>query len=188
MNRPAFKSKRQELLSCARGKILEIGIGTGHNLLYYPEEVKEIDTVDIIPLQKITKERAKENRIKINHSLITAEKLPFDNESFDTIISSWTLCSIPDVCQALSEINRVLKPDGQFIFIEHGRSPNENIQKWQNRLLPFWKWIGCGCHLNRDIRRLVERQLDLQDCKEFELEGAHSLISHHYQGIAKKKA
>jgi ubiquinone/menaquinone biosynthesis C-methylase UbiE len=86
----------------------------------------------------------------------SAEAIPVDANSIDTVVTTWTLCSIPDAVGALREMRRVLKPSGQLLFVEHGLAPEENIQKWQNRLTPLWKKIGGGCHLNRPIRALVE--------------------------------
>jgi ubiquinone/menaquinone biosynthesis C-methylase UbiE len=86
----------------------------------------------------------------------SAEAVPLDANSIDTVVTTWTLCSIPDVAGALREMRRVLRANGQLLFLEHGLAPEGNIQKWQNRLTPLWKWIGGGCHLNRPIRTLIE--------------------------------
>src|SRR5262249_2401718 len=86
----------------------------------------------------------------------SAERIPLEDESVDTIVTTWTLCSVPDVMPALRQLRRVLRPDGRLLLIEHGRSPDEHVRQWQDRLTPIWKRIGGGCHLNRPIRQIVE--------------------------------
>jgi ubiquinone/menaquinone biosynthesis C-methylase UbiE len=86
----------------------------------------------------------------------SAESIPLDDSSVDTVVTTWTLCTIPDVAKALAEMRRVLKPDGRLLFVEHGLSPDQGVRKWQNRLTPVWKKIAGGCHLNRPIAKLVE--------------------------------
>src|SRR5690606_17186330 len=86
----------------------------------------------------------------------SAERIPIESQSVDTVVTTWTLCSIKDVLRALGEMRRVLKPDGQLLFVEHGLAPDESVRRWQNRLTPAWKRIGGGCHLNRPIRTLID--------------------------------
>ena len=142
----------------ATGRVLEIGFGTGANLSHYPESVRQLEIVEPDAALNARAERrlAKSSREVIVHAL-SAEQLPFDAGSFDTVVSTFTLCSIPDVASALREIHRVLKPGGQFLFLEHGLSPEEGVARWQHRLTPIQKIIGGGCHLDRPMRLLIEQ-------------------------------
>ena len=148
---------RERVLSQARGRVLEIGIGSGLNLPLYGPRVDAILGLD--PAARlITMARDAANRSNIPVTLITGSALaiPLDRGSIDTLVTTWTLCSIPDAAAGLQEMRRVLKPGGEFLFVEHGRAPEENVRRWQNRLTPLWKRIGGGCHLNRPIRTLIE--------------------------------
>src|SRR5579871_5588158 len=150
-------SYRRRVVSQARGRVLEIGIGSGLNLPWYGPKVETIIGLD--PASRLI-DMAQEgaNRSEIPVSLISgsAQSMPIDRASVDTIVTTWTLCSIPDVAAALQEMRRVLKSDGRLLFVEHGSAPEPNVRKWQDRLTPIWKTIGGGCHLNRPIRAFIE--------------------------------
>ncbi|MBI4851996.1 MAG: class I SAM-dependent methyltransferase [Acidobacteria bacterium] len=179
---------RQNLLSQVTGNILEIGFGTGLNLPNYPSTVKKISTVDINPgMNSLAKARVKATGIEVVQHLITAEKMPFEESSFDTIVSTWTLCSIPDVDKALSEVYRLLKPKGQFLFLEHGLSNETSIQIWQNRLNRLQNILGDGCHFNRNIASLVAKQpWQITEDKQFYIKDMPKIASYMYQGTAIK--
>ena len=149
---------RRPVLAPASGRILEIGFGTGANLSHYPESVQQLEIVepDVALNVRARRRLEKSSRGVIVHAL-SAEQLPFDTASFDTVVSTFTLCSIPDVESALREVHRVLKPGGQFLFLEHGLSPDSSVARWQHRLTPIQKVIGGGCHLDRPMRSLIER-------------------------------
>ena len=148
---------RKRVLSAARGRVLEIGIGSGLNLPFYPSAVGEVVGLDPAPqLIAMAERAARETSIQTSFIEGSAEAIPLDGHSVDTAIVTWTLCSIPDVVAALREMRRALKSNGQLLFVEHGRAPEENVRKWQDRLTPAWKCIGGGCHLNRPIRQLIE--------------------------------
>jgi SAM-dependent methyltransferase len=148
---------RRPVLAPASGRILEIGFGTGANLSHYPESVQQLEIVEPDAALNVRARRRleKSSRDVIVHAL-SAEQLPFDAASFDTVVSTFTLCSIPDVESALREVHRVLKPGGQFLFLEHGLSPESSVAGWQHRLTPIQKVIGGGCHLDRPMRSLIE--------------------------------
>jgi ubiquinone/menaquinone biosynthesis C-methylase UbiE len=148
---------RKRALSSARGRVLEIGIGSGLNLPFYGPQVEEILGLDPVP-RLIAMARSGAGHLQIPVTFIngSAEAMPIDGQSIDTVVTTWTLCSIPNTAQALREMRRVLKPGGQLLFVEHGLAPEESVQKWQNRLTPIWKRIGGGCHLNRPIGALIE--------------------------------
>jgi ubiquinone/menaquinone biosynthesis C-methylase UbiE len=156
MRAPELKPLRARTVEHTHGRVLEIGFGAGHNLKFFPASVDCVIAVDPNPgLSAMALERIKRSKVKVEHHQITAERLPFDDASFDCVVSTLTLCSIPDVGAALGEVRRVLKPGGTFFFLEHGLCPDRRISKWQDRLTPFWKVIGDGCHLNRNIEALV---------------------------------
>lgn len=181
-------SFRQSLLSHVKGDILEIGFGTGLNLPYYPSQVEKITVVEPnAGMGALAKKRIAESGIQIDHHLLKGESLPFADSTFDTVVSTWTLCSIQYVQQALREVKRVLKPEGSFLFIEHGLSPEIDVQIWQNRLTPVQKFFSEGCHLNRNIQALIEEQgLVCVNLKRFYMEYVCNAIGYTYQGIAKK--
>jgi ubiquinone/menaquinone biosynthesis C-methylase UbiE len=148
---------RKRVLSAARGRVLEIGIGSGLNLPFYPSHVGEVVGLDPAPeLIAMAERAARGTSIQTSFIEGSAEAIPLDRNSVDTAIVTWTLCSIPDVVAALREMRRALKADGQLLFVEHGRAPEESVRKWQDRLTPAWKCIGGGCHLNRPIAQLIE--------------------------------
>lgn len=151
------KALRTRALADTTGRVLELGFGTGLNLGHYPSDVKRIVAVDPNPgMAELARKRMASAGIEVEHHQITAERLPFDSASFDSVVCTLTLCSIPDVAASLVEVRRVLKPGGQFLFCEHGLHPEPGISKWQNRLNPVWKKVFDGCHINRDISRLVQ--------------------------------
>jgi ubiquinone/menaquinone biosynthesis C-methylase UbiE len=148
---------RNRTLAPARGRILEIGFGTGRNLTHYPPTVKRIEAIDPdLDLDGVSMPRIAHAAIDVDFHHLDAEHLPFDDARFDTVVSTFTLCSIPDVVHALGEVRRVLKPGGQFLFLEHGRSPDAKVARWQERLNRAWMPVWGGCRLNRPMRELIE--------------------------------
>ena len=117
----------------------------------------------------------------------SAESLPFDAASVDTVVTTWTLCSIRDVGAALREMRRVLKPSGQLLFVEHGRSPDEKVCRWQDRLTPVWKRLAGGCHLNRPITRLVESEGFAIERIETGYAQGPRLVTYMYEGVARPR-
>ncbi|KUM25600.1 phospholipid methyltransferase [Mesorhizobium loti] len=148
---------RERALSSAEGRVLEIGIGSGLNLPFYPPQAREILGLDPSPrLIAMAQEKAAGSSVPVTFIEGSAEAIPLDAHSIDTVVTTWTLCSIPGATNALEEMRRVLRPAGQLLFVEHGLSPDMSVRRWQNRLTPIWKRIGGGCHLNRPIRTLIE--------------------------------
>jgi ubiquinone/menaquinone biosynthesis C-methylase UbiE len=151
-----IKSLRSRALARADGRILELGFGTGLNLPHYPPQVRRIVAVDPNPgMATLARRRMATLPIEVEHHQITAEELPFASASFESVVCTLTLCSIPRVESALREVRRVLKPGGQFLFFEHGRHPDPAVSKWQDRLNGIWGKVFDGCHINRDMRALV---------------------------------
>ncbi len=149
--------RRSAHLSTVRGKVLEVGIGTGRNLPYYPEQVTHITGLDNNPgmLRQLRTKRSR-HELEITPVLGSARRMPFGDDSFDTIVSTHSLCSITDRKRALLEIRRVLKPDGRFVFLEHGRSPDEHVAKWQSRLNGIQKQFAVGCVLDMQVDREIQ--------------------------------
>lgn len=184
---PILANYRQELLAGVKGEILEIGFGTGLNLPYYPEHVHKIVAIDANSgTRKLAQKRIQESSIVVDYQVLNGENLPMADNTFDSVVSTWTLCSIANVEQALKEIYRVLKPGGRFFFVEHGLSYEPKVQVWQNRLTPLQKVIADGCHLNRNIRQIVENQFNTVSLEEFYAVKSPKIIGYLYKGIATK--
>lgn len=181
-----FRRLRMELLAQVHGEVLELGIGTGLNLPHYPKTVSQlhaVDPADLLP--KIVTERSASQSFPIRIQHITAESLPYDDRSFDFAVSTWTLCTIPDPVKALREVRRVLKPDGVFLFLEHGRSEDESVAAWQDRLNPIQNIIGCGCNLNRRIDHLIiQAGLKIMILDRFHMQNVPRLAGEMYKGRA----
>lgn len=187
MSDQTFSQYRGELLSQVTGDTLEIGFGTGLNLPYYPSDLQKLTAIDANPgMSAIAQKRIRESGIVVDHRVLNGESLPISDHQFDSVVSTWTLCSIAKVEQALQEIHRVLKPGGRFFFIEHGLSRDAKTQVWQHRLTPIQKVIADGCHLDRDIRQLVERQFGQVAIDEFRPEDLPAVIGYFYKGVAIK--
>jgi ubiquinone/menaquinone biosynthesis C-methylase UbiE len=141
----------------AHGEVLEVGIGSGLNLPFYSSDVRRVYGVDpSVELQRMARKRAMAEPIEVEFlSQSAEEQLPFANESIDTVVITWTLCSVPNASKALQQMKRVLKARGRLIFLEHGRAPDPGIAIWQDRFTPLWKRIGDGCHLNRKIDDVI---------------------------------
>ncbi len=147
---------RERVVPLAAGRVLEIGIGSGLNLPFYTDKVSEV--VGIEPhetLNRMAAKRMKASPVPVRVVNGSAEDMPFDSADFDTVVTTWTLCSIPDGVKALGEMRRVLKPGGQLIFFEHGRAPDPGPARWQDRLDPIWGRCAGGCHLNRPIDSMI---------------------------------
>jgi ubiquinone/menaquinone biosynthesis C-methylase UbiE len=138
-------------------------------------------------MTQLAQKRIADTSFPVDLNVLSGESLPFVSESFDSVVSTWTLCSITNIDQALQEIHRVLKPQGRFFFIEHGLSDNPNVQKWQHRLTPIQKIVGDGCRLNRDMRALIHQHFTKLEIKNFKLEDQPEIIGYLYQGIATKQ-
>jgi ubiquinone/menaquinone biosynthesis C-methylase UbiE len=151
---------RERVLAGAEGRVLEIGIGAGANLKFYPQRVKEIVALEpsakLISMARRAAGESSHRIAAVNFMEASAEAIPLEPGTVDTVVMTWTLCSIPAPLQALREMRRVLKPGGQLLFVEHGQSADGSVKKWQDRLTPLWKRIAGGCHLNRPVSRLLE--------------------------------
>ena len=156
MRQPALVPYRRRALATAEGRVLELGVGSGMNLPYYTDRASQVIGLDPSGRLLAMAEQARPDRRVTQFVRSSAEGIPLDDSSIDTIVTKWTLCSIPDVARGLSEARRILKPSGRLVFVEHGLSPDPNVRRWQDRLTPLWKRLAGGCHLNRAIDRLIE--------------------------------
>lgn len=151
----AISKQREKVVPQANGKILEVGVGTGRNAMHYaPDKVTELWGLDP-GLHSLARKRLNKAGLGMELVDLSAEKIPMEDASFDTVLVTYTLCTIPDVHAALLEMKRVLKPDGKILFCEHGLAPDENVRRWQARINPIWKPCAGGCHLDRDIPALL---------------------------------
>ena len=188
MSSESMTHYRQKLLSDVSGDVLEIGFGTGLNLPYYPDAVTSLTTVDPnAGMDAIAQKRIAESPIPVSTQTISGEQLPMPDDRFDNVVCTWTLCSIPNVEQALREAYRVLKPGGRFFFIEHGLSDERGIQRLQNWITPVQKIVADGCHLNRQIDKLVGSIFDQVESEEFYADDLPKIMGYFYRGVATKQ-
>jgi ubiquinone/menaquinone biosynthesis C-methylase UbiE len=150
MHDQRFRPYRERVLGQAEGRVLEVGAGSGVNLPFYTPLAKEVLGLEPHP-------KLQEMAIRAGLRMVqgSAEAIPLESASVDTIVTTWTLCSIPDVDAALREMLRVLRPEGRLLFVEHGVAPDANVHRWQQRLTPLWKHVAGGCHLNRNIPAII---------------------------------
>jgi ubiquinone/menaquinone biosynthesis C-methylase UbiE len=186
MRAPRFQELRRQILAPARGHVLEIGFGTGLNLPHYPKGVTWLTAVDPANFpNRLVEKQTTAGSIPVKLVRLGAETLPFDPGLFDTVVSTWTLCTIPDPVAALREVRRVLKPGGQFIFLEHGRSDDPKVATWQKRLNPVQRLIACGCNLDRPIDALIRQAgMTITQFERFQMEGVPRVAGAMYRGIA----
>ena len=156
--KPAMK-QRQKVVPRAEGRVLEIGIGSGLNIPFYDAtRVQHLWGLDpSADMWAIAQKNAAEHHLDAEFIQSGAESIPLDAGSADTVVMTYTMCTLPEVEASLAEIRRVLKPGGRLLFCEHGRAPDANVRRWQDRLNPIWGVLGGGCNLNRPIKELLEQ-------------------------------
>ena len=179
--------QRKKVTPLAKGKILEVGIGSGLNLPFY-DKSKIIELWGIDPskeLNAMAKKVAKKEELNVQFISSSAENIPLPDNYFDTVLITYTMCTIPEVIKANNEIRRVLKDNGKMIFCEHGLSPDENIKKWQNRINNFWGKIAGGCNINRNIPELIKRSgFKIVKIEEMYLPKTPKIAGYNYWGYA----
>jgi SAM-dependent methyltransferase len=177
---------RQRVCEGLHGRVVEIGFGSGLNVPFYPAAVSVVSAVEPADLGwKLAQKRIGASSIPIERSGLDGQSLPFPDDSFDAAVSAWTLCTIPDVEQALREVRRVLKPGGTLHFIEHGLAPDEKVQRWQHRLNPVEKVMFGGCNLDRPILDLITGAgFTIADVDVFYEKGAPKFVAADSLGVA----
>ncbi|MDA9113563.1 class I SAM-dependent methyltransferase [Gammaproteobacteria bacterium] len=181
--------QRQKVVPLAKGKVLDIGIGSGLNIPFYNSD--KIDKViGIDPsheLIDLAKQLANDSKASIELVIGSAESIPYPDNFFDTVLVTYTMCTIPNVAIANKEMWRVLKDDGRLIFCEHGLAPDKKISKWQNRIDPFWGKIAGGCHLNRDIQKLItDAGFSFESLDKMYIPSTPKFAGYNYWGVGKK--
>lgn len=187
MRSPMATHERAQLIPQATGRVLEIGAGSGLNFPYYSGAISHLYALE--PSGKLiakAEPRAARTPFPVEFLNFTGEAIPLGDASIDTVVSTWVLCSIPDVATALNEMRRVLKPGGALLFIEHGLSPTPALAAWQDRLSPLWSCCAGGCQLNRRPDRLIEAAgFNLEHLEQTYLDGP-KLLTYHYKGLARR--
>lgn len=152
-----IRRQREKVVPRAQGRVLEVGIGTGLNLAHYDKaKVAKIVALDpALSMHRLARRRVARSGLEVELVDVSAETIPLRDASIDSVVVTYSLCTIPDPVAALKEMRRVLAPGGRLIFCEHGRAPEERVRRWQDRLTPYWMKIAGGCHLNRDIPGLL---------------------------------
>ena len=184
-----FVKQRQKLVPLAKGKVLEVGIGSGLNMPYF-DTSKVISVVGIDPsveLIQLAEKRIDDSMPDVNFVISKAEEMQFNDNSFDTVLITYTMCTVDDVSASLMQIKRVLKSDGQLLFCEHGLAPDEKIVKWQNRINKFWPTISGGCNINKNIPHLIgEAGFTISNMEQMYLPKTPKILGYNYWGTALK--
>src|SRR5665213_179553 len=188
MNRRGTSDVRRRVCSGLSGDVMEVGFGTGLNVEFYPSSVRRVLAVEPSRVcMRLARDRIARSGVSVELAGLTGERLDLPSESVDAVLSTWTLCTIPNLVAALGEMRRVLKPGGTFHFVEHGHAPNPTTARWQRRIEPLNKKIAGGCHLTRRIPEFLERsgfQIDHLD--EYYFEGEPKPFGYTYEGRASK--
>ncbi|MBT7642688.1 MAG: class I SAM-dependent methyltransferase [Rhodobiaceae bacterium] len=182
--------QRQKVVPHCEGRVLEIGMGTGHNLEFYdPKKVDMVFGLEPAPdMVKRAKPLAEKVDFPVEFIDLPGEEIPLEDNSVDTVLLTYTLCTIPDTLKAMQNMRRVLKPGGKLLFSEHGRAPDAAVEKWQNRLNGAWGKIAGGCHINRDIPTLIEAGgFKITDMDQMYVPSTPRVVGYTYWGSAQIK-
>ena len=187
---PPILKQREKVVPEAVGRVLEVGMGPGINLPFYnPDKVEMVWGLEPSDAMRGKAEpRIAEAPFPVEWLGLPGEEIPLDDNSADTVLLTFTLCTIPDFATALGQMRRVLKPGGKLLFAEHGAAPDESVRKWQDRLNPVWKMIAGGCNINREIPRLIEEGgFKVETVDTMYLPGPVKVAGYQYWGIASER-
>ena len=182
--------QRQKVVPLVEGKVLEVGVGSGLNLPFYDKsKIDELWGLDPSEeLSDMARKVADRENIVVNFISSGAEEIPLPDSYFDSVLITYTMCTIPEVARANKEIKRVLKRGGKLIFCEHGEAPDENIRKWQKRINPFWGKLAGGCNINRKIPSLIQNAgFEIVELEEMYLPKTPKIVGYNYWGYAVEK-
>ncbi|MGE5274594.1 MAG: class I SAM-dependent methyltransferase [Verrucomicrobiota bacterium] len=183
--KPLIREKRRQLLAAADGRVLEVGAGTGFNLPHYPESVEDLTVTDGMDgMLRRAERRAGEAGRHVTAKKASVESLPFEDASFDTVVASLLLCSVDDQGRAVAEIRRVLRPGGQYLFLEHVRSDDSKVARSQDRWEGVWGVVAMGCHPNRDTLSRIERTFEVAELERSELPMGPKIVRPYVLGRA----
>ena len=185
---PVQQSEREKALQSVRGDVLEVGFGTGLNLRHYPPGVTRLTAIDVADmLQLRVARRIAAVPFPVERAQLSGDELPFPDGRFDCVVTTFTLCSIKDPVAALRQIRRVLKPEGTYVFLEHGRSDDERVARRQDFFNPLQRRVACGCNINRRIDALIrEAGLEVRGLERYALGGIPRIMAEMYRGTARR--
>lgn len=178
---------RKRAAALAEGRVIEIGVGSGLNLPFYGASVREVLALEpSAQLIRMARRWQSASRMPVRFIEAGAEAIPIESESVDTVVTTWTLCTIPRAVEALAEMRRILRPNGRLVFVEHGIAPEKTVRWWQDHLTPAWKRISGGCHLNRPIDKMIEDAGFRFDRLETGYMRGPRPMTYMYEGIARR--
>lgn len=188
MRTKAATAERTRFVPQAAGTVLEVGVGSGLNLPFYGPKVRKLYALDpSLELWRMARQRVAGTGFPVEFLAASAERIPLEDMTADTVVTTWTLCTIRDLARALGEMRRVLKPEGRLVFVEHGRSPDASVRAWQDRLTPVWRRVAGGCHLNRKIDDLIATAGFHIDALEIGYGRGPKLFEYLYRGVARPR-